>query len=304
MPEQHTPTNSLLMALPREARNIIYHELWKLHPNSRISYQGASLSLHYNDPNANVEDTRNSKGMPTWLLTNKAFFYEGREQFRLKSTWTFDCFPTRRWLYDPRTNSYEAEFRFPSLKLSDLSKTLVSKGAKKVEDETVKDISLLDDSKVREITFKTQNPSIHTVKIFTIPFENREHIHHILETIQSRPNKLKALRLSTRFAYKKGYADPKKWMVNLTWLEQFGLRLDRFEYEASELEHMHKVGKEMRLTWKTMQRAFEEEIRRVGKVLVGGKGVLEVKVLSKRVMWLGCWRSTLEWRFVVRRGKA
>jgi hypothetical protein len=289
------------MALPREVRNIIYHELWKLHPVTRISFQDAMISLQYN--NTNAEDTYNSKGMPTWLLINKAFFLEGREQFRLMTTWTFDCFPTKVWIYDPYTNSYEAEFRFHSLELSDLSKTLTSKEAKDVEDVPVKDTSIIDISTVRKITFKTQNPSIHTVKIFTVPFEDREHMHRILQTIQSKPNNLKVLRLTTKFGYKKGYADPKNWMVNLSWLEQFDLRLDRFEYEASELEQMHEVGKEMRLTWKTIQPAFEEEVGRVGKVLVGGKAVMEVKVLSKRVIWLGCWRSTLEWKFVVTRKK-
>lgn len=214
MPEQYTPNTSLLMALPREIHNSIFQELWKLHPVTRTSVQGATVALHYDNPN--VQDTRDTNGMPTWLLTNKAFFHEGREQFRLKSTWTFDYFPTKRWIFDTHTDSYVAEFRSPSLKLPNLSKTLPSEGAKKVAYKTTNDTSLLDISTVRELTFQTQNPSIHAVKIFTISFEDREHMHRIVQTLQAKPSNLKVFRLSTHFKYKEGYADPKTWIVNLS----------------------------------------------------------------------------------------
>jgi hypothetical protein len=55
--------------------------------------------------------------------------------------------------------------------------------------------------------------------------------------------------------------------------------------------------------WKQMQSAFAKEVERLGKIWVGETGKLEVKVLSKRVLHLGVWTTTLNWKYMFAKTK-
>jgi hypothetical protein len=90
----------ILFVLPREIRDMVYHELWRdasqmslmvLIKEATSTHQ---LIIRYEDCATNPVNSSRSEskqslnsGLPQWLLSNKAFLDEGLEQLFRKATW-------------------------------------------------------------------------------------------------------------------------------------------------------------------------------------------------------------------------
>jgi hypothetical protein len=277
--ETYLPDNSRIMSLPREIRNTIFHDLLKLQPVRKLRYKGDLVKLYYDT----VESSQHcySDGLPIWLLTNKAFLLEGMEQFHLKTTWSFA--PSHIYL-SPEAYAMRP-FRPFVRNLTGLP-----------------DNKLLKISSVRELTLRTQNPIMTQMRLITIPFDDRAQIHRIIHHLSADSN-LHTLHLSTEISDLEIVTHPQAWTVDLTWLEQFNLHIDTFEYELKGLEQIAEPQFESVPAWKKMQGAFVHEVRRIGQMWVGEKGQLNVKVVSQRLLQLGIWRSTRTWRITYTKGK-
>jgi hypothetical protein len=276
---------SRILSLPREIRNAIYHELWKLGSVRALSFNGHPARLYYGAIDA--DHPRCVKGMPTWLLTNKAFLAEGMEQFHLKATWLFEPTP-------PRFEASHYVRLFPNVPPKILPSGRVIR----------QDTKVIDLSTARELTLRTHRPSIDWLKVFHIPADDRTYVYSILTRLESSSIKLKTLRFSTEFCYQQLLENPMDWRLQLGCLNKFQLQLDKFEYEVKGLEHLCKPHCENVAAWRLVQGAFAEAVKRVGKVWVGENGKLEVKVVKKRELHIGVWRSTLDWKYTYAKTKA
>jgi hypothetical protein len=74
---------SLLMSLPRELRNRIYHHLWATTP---LTILPARSAWYDQPPTALGLVSGVSRGMPTWLRTSRAILTEGIEEFHVAGT--------------------------------------------------------------------------------------------------------------------------------------------------------------------------------------------------------------------------
>jgi hypothetical protein len=74
---------SLLMSLPRELRNRIYHHLWATTPLTILPARSAWYG-HPPMPLSLVSGV--SRGMPTWLRTSRAILTEGIKEFHVAGT--------------------------------------------------------------------------------------------------------------------------------------------------------------------------------------------------------------------------
>jgi hypothetical protein len=277
------------MALPRELRNAIFEELWKLGSNRVVQCEGHAVKLYY----GGVDDTnqRTARGLPSWLLTNKTCFIEGMQQFSLRSI----------VVVEPR-QTHTAAIRHPVSNYVSPGFALAKQAFVSIYTAGVNS-KLFDLSTTRELNLKTSDPIRHLSRTFAIPLQGRPHITRLLKHLHymKRPY-LQAFRLSTKFSYHQYIGNAPIWILNLKWLEQFRLRVDRFEYEIKGLEFLH-CPRETVAAWKHMQGAFSQEVTRIGRLFVDEEGKLEVKVLSKRVINMGVWRNTLTWRFTFEKSK-
>ncbi|KAF2832011.1 hypothetical protein CC86DRAFT_400793 [Ophiobolus disseminans] len=77
--------------MPQEMRDVVYNALWKVTP--KIEFTGSKNSsdtfeLLYNPPqDPTASNTEPLKGLPTWLLANKAFLHEGLKQLHLRASY-------------------------------------------------------------------------------------------------------------------------------------------------------------------------------------------------------------------------
>ncbi|KAF1914823.1 hypothetical protein BDU57DRAFT_540699 [Ampelomyces quisqualis] len=107
--------------LGRELRNQIYHETWLSTPNLELYRRSDSeprIRANYTVTNAYeaVRETH-SRGLPAWLLTNKAMMAEGLEQFCCHGTvslWTMEGRNKLLNIFDAadRLDAQEAELTF------------------------------------------------------------------------------------------------------------------------------------------------------------------------------------------------
>jgi hypothetical protein len=277
--EGYIPDNSRVMSLPREIRNIIFHDLWKLASVQKLRFKGDLVKLYYDtaDPSQQLY----TRGLPIWLLTNKAFLLEGMEQFHLKTTSSFA--PSHIHL---SPDAYAMRPFRPFVRNA----------------TGLPDNKLLNISTVRELTLRTQNPIMTQMMLLTIPFGDRAQIHRVIHHLPSRSS-LRILRLSTEISNLEIIAHPQAWIVNLAWLERFNLQMVTFEYEVKGLEQIVEPRFESVPAWKKMERALVHEVKRIGKMWVGDKGRLDVKVVSERLLHLGIWRSTRTWRIAYTKSK-
>ena len=249
--------------VPLELRDIIYDALWHLDPIRRVRYNGDMVRLHYDD--IGTEESPYKQGLPCWLLVNKAFLEEGMLRLNMSTMWVFETAPDavpksksiffrQAWImygYDARPNTQS-----------------------------------LDLSKARGLTIRTREPMIAPVFEFGIPYRDRTHIARILAT----GLRLAVLRFRGVVEGSRGLHNASDWKLRLKWLEQFRHRLcvDRFEYEISGVEWLFDWDAHAApplftngSVWPQMQGAFEKEVERVGKLLVGGDGTLETTLLKE-----------------------
>lgn len=85
--------------LPREIRDIVYHELWKATPGVRVPYEQNHLHLSYGD----YGWWEKHDGLPAWLFANKAIMKEGIQQLLLKASWSW----TQPRIEDEKKESYK-----------------------------------------------------------------------------------------------------------------------------------------------------------------------------------------------------
>jgi len=83
------------MDLPRELRDIVYHETWKITSNTVAMIDGLRPSDWPKGSRAILqvmyphEHFRCTYGLPQWLRTSKAILNEGMVQLRREATWRF-----------------------------------------------------------------------------------------------------------------------------------------------------------------------------------------------------------------------
>lgn len=88
----------LLFQLPREIRDLIYHELWRSKLPFTLIYKTSEFAISYelSSPShglriamPGLNRNRDSDIPAPWFLTSKQFLDEAMEQFHRGSTWTF-----------------------------------------------------------------------------------------------------------------------------------------------------------------------------------------------------------------------
>jgi hypothetical protein len=84
------------MDLPRELRDVVYHEAWKLTPVIVASANGLKLSHWSKDSHTYLRVTYPHDqarcvplGLPQWLRTSKSMLNEGMVQLRREAVWRF-----------------------------------------------------------------------------------------------------------------------------------------------------------------------------------------------------------------------
>jgi hypothetical protein len=188
--------SSPFTSLPREIRNMIYHELWKWELPRSLKINGTPVELHYG---ANKSQSPYSiEGMPQWPLVNKTFLWESMEELHFIST----------WLLEPSEN-LPGDLKHPDRL----------------------DTKLLNLSSARDVTFRIRLANLPESNKFSIPVKHRVHMQRVLEHIQPQllQSKLKVLRLKTEFYHDDEFPHPDAWTLDLAYLETLNLRLDRFE---------------------------------------------------------------------------
>jgi hypothetical protein len=277
--EEDESNSSRFLSLPRELRNAIYHALWTLTPLRSIFYHGSLVKLHYNSTQL-TSSTPCISGLPTWLLTNKATYLEAQAQLHLHATWTFEPALPRP---DPKWTLIRPFRRCPS-------------ESSFHTDAPRQDTTLVHLSCVRDLTFRTHKPACHKNKVFDIPVQDRALIRSVL---QSRFARLRVVRLAAEFSWPEKIVGAGAWRLDLGWFERAaGLGVKSFEYEIRGLDMLCEQGLRGGAVWRQMQAAFAVEMERVGRIVVGGEGKLEVRLLSKRVLKFGVWQRALECKFV------
>ncbi|KAF1923965.1 uncharacterized protein M421DRAFT_425307 [Didymella exigua CBS 183.55] len=83
--------NSRFESLPRELRDIVYHELWRFTPKVSAKYKGIDMQLLLR---SNATDQASSRPasqalpLPVWLRTRKSILHEGLAELQHSSSWT------------------------------------------------------------------------------------------------------------------------------------------------------------------------------------------------------------------------
>ena len=262
------------MSLPLEVREIIYDALWRLEPIRRVGYNGDMVKLHYDD--IGTEESPCRDGLPRWLLVNKAFLLEGMIQLDSKTMWV--CEPARH--------------NVPTFSALSRPKQGNSYG-----DDARPNTQFLDLSKARRVMVRTLDPIFSPTSELDAPMCDKLRIRRILGT----GLRVRVLRFSSTLRGRYGTLIPPQ-NLTLEWLEHFRPRprVDRFEYEISGVENLFKLNPQVappffpdRPAWPQMQGKFEKEVERVGRLLVGGDGTFEAKLLKTWFKVYGSWRP--EW---------
>jgi len=246
------------MSLPLELREILYDTLWRLEPIRRIQYNGYMVRLHYDD--FGTEESPCRRGLPRWLLVNKAFLLEGMIQLDMMTMWAFE----------PAPNGPAITAR-PNTQFLDLSRA-------------------------RRLTVRTRDPMVPHMFQFHIPIRDRTHIEPILKT----GLRLAVFRFRGVIRGWRILRDLHLWNLTLEWLERLQPRprVDRFEYEISGVEKLFELNSQAANSflaggpaWLRMQGAFEKEVERVGKLLVDCDGTLETTLSQRGFVQFGVSRT-------------
>jgi hypothetical protein len=88
----------------------------------------------------------------------------------------------------------------------------------------------------------------------TTDHAHRPWINNSIQPYMKKPD-LQGFRMSTEFPYHQHIDNAPMWILNLKWLEQFRLRVDRFEYNIKGLEFL-QCPRETVAAWKYMQGGF------------------------------------------------
>lgn len=83
------------LELPREIRDIVYHEIWRFKAPFQIFYRGTLYAVKYEALSPKIETVtplqrtraRRSKPRNPWILANKQVLNEAIEQFQRKAIW-------------------------------------------------------------------------------------------------------------------------------------------------------------------------------------------------------------------------
>jgi hypothetical protein len=130
------------------------------------------------------------------------------------------------------------------------------------------------------------------------------HIERILSRLESNPSKLRTTRLAAGFIKERILYTPTDWHPELSTISKFDLHIDAFEYEVKGLEHLCKERVKNVPAWRIVQDTLAKEIERVKNKWAGEKWKLEAKMVKKRELHVGMWRSTLDWKFTDANRKA
>ena len=96
-PVTPTVTTSRFESLPRELRNAIYEELWGATPvinarwkgmHQQLQYHNTPLDIKTDDSSALIEQERQERKLPLWLLASKTVLEESLEELVHGSIWT------------------------------------------------------------------------------------------------------------------------------------------------------------------------------------------------------------------------
>jgi hypothetical protein len=239
--EHRQPDNNCHnMSLPRELRDIVFDELWKLELIRQLQFKGDAVESRYDNIKADQQHylrglpawlvTHCWRGLPTWLLTNRSFLDEGMAQFHFKSAWSFS----------------------PSFGLS------------KKGEAAYRDTSLLNMSTARHLTIDTGFLRIGPQKIFSFSVENKPRLDRALRYLYQAP-KLCTVRLSTVLHFPKSIDDIIALAVDLDYIDRIYLNICKFEFEVRDTDSENMT------VWNILRLQLLLEVGRIGMTRVGGK---------------------------------
>ena len=239
--------SSHFQSLPRELRNFIYHELWKSTPKVRGMCNTIDSRMVFRstakEPYLNLgRGDITACRFPSWLRTCKSIRHEGLEELVRFSLGTVGP-----WQLSSRGFLYWS-------------------------------LNLLHPTADKRLIIWTENvqlnPRFKGRATFTLGECDTTctSVLDILPTVRSLRLKIK-MRPCCRFCFE-GH-EQRGWRLDLSSLEQVALRLEVFELEV------RFVLEKFAMDWSNCRSSFTPEIERVGRLWVGGKGALSIKVTPR-----------------------
>ncbi|KAF2015977.1 hypothetical protein BU24DRAFT_450596 [Aaosphaeria arxii CBS 175.79] len=103
VPRTRSSNHSLFFTIPRELRNLVYHELWKQSPTVwKVPYKQLRFQVVYEKGEAEYNGAHK---LPIWLLTCQCILAEGLDQLHSRSRWSFGSDKKVRTYADQGTRS-------------------------------------------------------------------------------------------------------------------------------------------------------------------------------------------------------
>lgn len=248
------PTNSRLESLPRELRDIIYYELWKLTPRITAKHKGIDLQILLRSQSNNQalkQVASRASALPAWLRTCKLIFHEGLDTLQHWSSWTVGPYHTS----------------LPSISPSSTT------GSSVLNPTAAGKLTIWADSLEHE---SWRAPGA----MFALGNSNMRYIDEVARRLDIS-NTVHTLRLKTevQLCCKMCFTGHEEtgWHLDLSHIERLVSRLDLFEVEIRFFlsPFLNPV-----IDRSTCRFSFAEEVKRVGRLWVGERGALTTEVTS------------------------
>jgi hypothetical protein len=247
-----TAPASAFESLPRELRNMVYHELWKFTPQIKTRRNGVDMQLLLRSQatdQSSAWETSGACSFPAWLRTCKTTLLEGLEELQHLSSWTV--------------------------------------GPVHIEKSPTPDLlcwgaGILNPTAAGKLTIWAEGLECNTEyrerAMFALNKSDMEYVDGLaLHFNMARTICTLRLRTELQLCCRRCFRryEEMGWSLDLSCFERHVTRLEVFELE---LRFFMIPFSEPATDWSTCRSSFSAEVERVGRLWVGDEGALSTNV--------------------------